>query len=78
VPSEADKYLQYARECAKQALDAETPEERDQLLDLSRVWTEAALREQLNARNANGRGKVVAGHTVSGVRHGANYKIHPS
>jgi hypothetical protein len=76
VPSEADKYLQYARECAKQALDAETPEERDQLLDLSRVWSEAALREQLSARKANGRGKVVADNIVRGLRHGSNSKVH--
>ena len=47
---EAQKYWQYSRECAKQALEAETPEVRDQLLELARVWTEAALCEEMNAR----------------------------
>ena len=49
---EAEKYWQYSRECAKQALEAETPEVRDQLLELARVWTEAALCEEMNARRA--------------------------
>lgn len=50
MPSEAKKYWQYSRECTKQALEVETPTERDQLLDLARFWTEAAVREgQLNA-----------------------------
>jgi hypothetical protein len=48
--SEADKYWQYSRECTEQALEAETPQLRDQLLDLARMWTEAAVREQMNAK----------------------------
>jgi hypothetical protein len=50
VPSEAKKYWRYSRECTKQAFQAETPELRDQLLDLARMWTEAALCEELNAK----------------------------
>ena len=50
MPCEAEKYWQYSRECAKQAVKAETLELRDQLLDLARVWTEAALCEEMNAK----------------------------
>jgi hypothetical protein len=50
VPCEAEKYWQYSRECTKQALKAETPGLRDQLLDLARMWTEAALCEELNGK----------------------------
>jgi hypothetical protein len=51
VRSEAEKYWQYSRECTKQALEAETAKDRDQLLDLARVWTEAAVREEINAKS---------------------------
>jgi hypothetical protein len=57
VVSEAKKYWQYARECTAQALEAETPQLRDQLLDLARVWTEAAFREGTYARKAGRGGK---------------------
>lgn len=50
MPSEAEKYWQYSRECTKQALEAQEPELRDQLLDLARVWTEPATREAMHAR----------------------------
>ena len=50
MPCEAEKYWQYSRECAKQALEAKTPGLRDQLLDLARMWTEAALCEELNGK----------------------------
>jgi hypothetical protein len=75
VPSEGEKYWQYSRECTKQALEAETPQLRDQLLDLARVWTEAAVCEEMNAKKG---GKVVADHDVRGVRHGSNSKVHSS
>jgi hypothetical protein len=44
--SEAKKYHAYARECLEQAEKADTPEMRDKLIELSRVWLEAALREE--------------------------------
>ncbi len=47
---EAEKYWEYSRECTRQALEAETPQLRDQLLELARTWTEAALCEELNAK----------------------------
>jgi hypothetical protein len=50
MPSEAEKYRQYSQECLKQAVQAKTQELRDQLFDLARVWTEAALREGTNAK----------------------------
>jgi hypothetical protein len=49
VSSEAEKYWQYSQECARQAVEAETPDQRDQLLDLARLWTEAALRAAMNS-----------------------------
>jgi phage-related minor tail protein len=42
---EAKKYLDYARECARQAEEADTAELRDKLMELSRVWMSAALTE---------------------------------
>ena len=47
MPSEAKKYWQYSQECTRQAVEAETAELRDHLLDLARIWTEAALLEEL-------------------------------
>lgn len=52
MPSEAERYWRYSRECAREAVEAETPELRDQLLDLARIWTEAALFEELNAQHS--------------------------
>jgi predicted secreted protein len=42
---EATKYRAYARECLRQAEAAEKPEARQKLIELSRVWTAAALNE---------------------------------
>jgi hypothetical protein len=46
MPSEAKKYEGYARECVRLAGHADTPEARDQLLDLARVWMDAAMTEE--------------------------------
>src|SRR5580704_12246596 len=73
VPSEAQKYWQYSRECTKQALEADTPERRDQLLGLARVWTEAAIREELAHPNAR-KGRVAK--RDSGTGHGSDSKLH--
>jgi hypothetical protein len=43
--SEARKYCDYARECVRLAGRAETSDLRDQLLDLARVWMDAAMTE---------------------------------
>lgn len=50
MAGEAETYWEYSRECTRQALEAETPQLRDQLLELARMWTEAALCEELNAK----------------------------
>jgi hypothetical protein len=42
---EANKYRAYARECLRQAETAEKPEARQKLIELSHVWTAAALNE---------------------------------
>jgi hypothetical protein len=41
--SEAEKYLEYARECVWSADHADTPETRDKLFDVARVWMDAAM-----------------------------------
>jgi len=46
MPSEAKKYHAYARECLHQAEKADAPETKEKLIELSRVWLEAALREE--------------------------------
>jgi hypothetical protein len=48
VSAEAEKYWTYSRECARQAVEAETPEQRDRLLELAHIWTEAAMREEIS------------------------------
>ena len=47
ILSEAKKYHAYARECLKLAEEEATrPDLREQLVELSRVWMEAALEEE--------------------------------
>lgn len=48
---EGKKYLAYARECARQAEAAVDTERRNQLMELSRVWMEAALTEEAFRRD---------------------------
>jgi len=43
---EAKKYYGYAQECARLAGEANTIEKRNKLLDLARVWRDAALIEE--------------------------------
>jgi len=42
--SEAKKYHGYARECLKLAEEATRADVREQLVELSRIWMEAALK----------------------------------
>jgi hypothetical protein len=46
ILSEAKKYHGYTRECVRLAGRAETPELRDKLIELARVWMDAALSEE--------------------------------
>jgi hypothetical protein len=46
VSSERQKYLDYARECVRLAGHAEAPELRDELIELARVWMDAAMAEE--------------------------------
>jgi hypothetical protein len=50
MPSEAKKYLDYARECVRLAGQAENADARDKLIDLARVWMDAAITEEAAAR----------------------------
>ena len=40
---EAEKYRAYERECLRQAQRAHSSERRNKLLELARVWADAAL-----------------------------------
>jgi hypothetical protein len=44
--SEAQQYLAYARECLEMAEKADTPEQREKLIELSRLWMQAALEQE--------------------------------
>jgi hypothetical protein len=46
MPSDAKTYEDYARECVRLAGHADTPEVRDQLLELARVWMDAAMTKE--------------------------------
>ena len=43
---EAKKYHAYARECLQLAEKADRVEVREKLIELSRIWREAALNEE--------------------------------
>jgi len=57
---EAQKYRDYARECLRQAEEADTSERRDKLLELARVWADAAA-----AIEGNGQAGVTLAASVS-------------
>ena len=61
MPGEAENYWEYSRECITQALEAKTPELRNQLLDLARMWTKAALCAELNAKRSAGKSSLRSG-----------------
>jgi hypothetical protein len=46
ILSEAKKYHACARECLKLAEEDTRPDVRERLVELSRVWMEAALEEE--------------------------------
>jgi hypothetical protein len=54
MSSEAEKYREYARECARQAQRADVPDLRAKLLDLASMWMEAAMYEE-EKRGSGGR-----------------------
>jgi ribosomal protein L20 len=43
---EANKYFAYARECVRQAEQAQTAERRGKLIELARIWMAAAANEE--------------------------------
>jgi hypothetical protein len=44
--SETDQFCQYAKEALLSACYAKTDEDKKDLLDLSRTWTQAALQQR--------------------------------
>ena len=73
MPSEAEKYWQYSRECTKQAVESETPELQQRLLELARLWTEAAFCDERNADRHRG---VIALNKSRAAHHGRDYYVH--
>jgi hypothetical protein len=60
---EAKKYYAYARECLRLAETADNTDKRHKLIELSRIWMEAALNEErlhLSAWQEQLRGSEVA------------------
>jgi hypothetical protein len=53
MSSEAKKYYGYARECVRFAEEANSVETRNKLLELARVWMDAALIEEQAAVRAH-------------------------
>jgi hypothetical protein len=51
MSSEAKKYHAYARECLKLAEAAGRPDHREKLIELSKVWMEAAISEERHHLN---------------------------
>jgi hypothetical protein len=49
---DAAKYRGYARECMRQAQEADEPERRNKLLELVRIWEAAALALDTHGGNA--------------------------
>jgi hypothetical protein len=62
MPSEAKKYEDYARECVRLAGHADQPDVRDQLLELARVWMDAAMSEDEAAAKRKAKAASVAAH----------------
>jgi len=51
--SEAEQFWQYAKEALLSACHAKTDEDKQDLLDLARTWTQAALLERASPVDAN-------------------------
>ena len=51
--SDAQQYHAYARECLEMAEKADTPEQREKLIELSRVWMQAALEQERKCAQRN-------------------------
>jgi hypothetical protein len=46
MPSNAAKYIGYARECTRLAKNAKSEEQRRKLTELSGIWMQAAMTEE--------------------------------
>jgi hypothetical protein len=59
MAKKTDEYLQYARECARWALEAKNEQDKQAFLDMAKAWTVAALARQHpepRTRSDDGRG----------------------
>ena len=64
--SETDQFWQYAREATLSACDAQTSEDKQGLLELAGVWTQAALRSR--SRPARSGNRAVRGSRRGGAK----------
>jgi hypothetical protein len=72
--SEAEKYHIYARECLRLAEAVDRSDDREKLVELSRLWMEAALREARRALEGTAsKTAASSGISLSGgiIRHDA-------
>jgi hypothetical protein len=63
----AKKYHAYARECLQLAEQANKPEVRQSLIELSRVWMEVALEEEKHHLNGIGSGEPESSQSCPGL-----------
>jgi hypothetical protein len=54
MASQAKKYIDYARECVRLAGHSASNDARDKLLDLAKVWMNAAMTEEELASDRRG------------------------
>ena len=64
--SETDQFWQYAREAMLSACDAKTSEDKQDLLELAGVWTQAALNSR--SRPGGSGNRAVRGSRRGGLR----------
>ena len=56
--SETDQFWQYAKEALLSACHAKTDEDKQDLLDLARTWTQAALQQRQSFNRSQLPGRI--------------------
>jgi hypothetical protein len=58
--SEIDQFWQYAKEAMLSASEATTDEDKEGLLELAQIWTQAALQQRFCSADHNGPAETIA------------------
>lgn len=58
--SEADQFWQYAKEATLSACYAQNGQDKQNLLELARIWTQAALQERVSMVNRDTVAEAIA------------------